>query len=231
MNYSYFKELFGEWWNYINIKELSRIIDSLNIKYKTSNVFPNKQDVFKAFTLCPPSRLKIIMVGQDPYPQRGVATGLAFGNNSNTNLSPSLKVIRDSINEYAKSKGDFLPIIDNSLQSWAEQGVLLLNSALTVEEDKPRSHSLLWRPFIKDFLRGMSLVRPDIIFVFFGKEAQSFISDLSDFLYTPIVLKEDHPSYYARNNIPMEYTLFFKIDNLTKGMNNETIQWYIPRSK
>ena len=59
----------------------------------------------------------------------------------------------------------------------------------------------------------MSLTRPDIIYVFFGKEAQSFIPYLSDFLYNPIVLKENHPSYYARTGIPMEYTIFKEIDN------------------
>ena len=226
MNHEYFKNIFGDWWNYINKKELEKIIDSLNYKYKESIILPNKKDVFNAFTYCPPNRLRVVMLGQDPYPQRGIATGLAFANNTN-NISPSLKVIRDTINEYAKSKGDFMPIIDNSLMSWANQGVLLLNSALTVEEGKPGSHSLLWRPFIKSFLRDVSLARPDIIYVFFGKEAQSFIPYLSDFLYTPIILNENHPSYYARTGIPMEYTIFKEIDNYTKHVNNETIQWYI----
>lgn len=73
----------------------------------------------------------------------------------------------------------------------------------------------------------MSLTRPDIIYVFFGKEAQSFIPYLSDFLYNPIVLKENHPAYYARTDIPMDYTIFKEIDNYTKQMNNDTIQWYI----
>ena len=207
MNREYFKNIFGDWWNYINQKELEKIIDSLNYKYKESIILPNKKDVFNAFIYCPPSRLRVIMLGQDPYPQKGIATGLAFANNI-SNISPSLKVLRDTINEYAKSKGDFMPIIDNSLISWANQGILLLNSALTVEEGKPNSHSLLWRPFIKDFLRDISLTRPDIIYVFFGKEAQSFIPYLSNFLYNPIVLKENHPSYYARTGIPMEYTIF-----------------------
>lgn len=227
MNRGYFKNIFGDWWNYINQKELEKIIDSLNYKYKESIILPNKKDVFNAFTYCSSSKLRVIMLGQDPYPQKGIATGLAFANNIQNNVSPSLKVIRDTINEYAKSKGDFMPIIDNSLISWANQGVLLLNSALTVEEGKPNSHSLLWRPFIKDFLRDMSLARPDIIYVFFGKEAQSFIPYLSNFLYNPIVLKENHPSYYARTGIPMEYTIFKEIDNYIKQMNNETIQWYI----
>lgn len=226
MNIEYFRKVFGNWWGYIDYKELERVVDSLNIKYKESTILPNKQDVFKAFTYCNPNILRVIMVGQDPYPQRGIATGLAFANNT-SNISPSLQVIRDTINEYAKSRGDLMPIIDNSLISWANQGVLLLNSALTVEENKPSSHSLLWRPFIKTFLRNMSLTRPDIIYVFFGKEAQSFIPYLSDFLYSPIVLKENHPSYYARTGIPMEYTIFKEIDNYTKRMNNETIQWYI----
>ena len=227
MNIEYFRKVFGNWWNYIDYKELEKVIDSLNIKYKESIILPNKQDVFKAFTYCNPNILRVIMVGQDPYPQRGIATGLAFANNTQDNISPSLKVIRDTINDYAKSRGDLMPIIDNSLISWANQGVLLLNSALTVEENKPSSHSLLWRPFIKTFLRNMSLTRPDIIYVFFGKEAQSFIPYLSDFLYNPIVLKENHPAYYARTDIPMDYTIFKEIDNYTKQMNNDTIQWYI----
>lgn len=226
MNIEYFRKVFGNWWNYIDYKELEKVIDSLNIKYKESIILPNKQDVFKAFTYCNPNILRVIMVGQDPYPQRGIATGLAFANNT-SNISPSLKVIRDTINDYAKSRGDLMPIIDNSLISWANQGVLLLNSTLTVEENKPSSHSLLWRPFIKTFLRNMSLTRPDIIYVFFGKEAQSFIPYLSDFLYNPIVLKENHPAYYARTCIPMDYTIFKEIDNYTKQMNNDTIQWYI----
>jgi len=226
MNHEYFKSVFGNWWGYIDPKKLEQVVDSLNIKYKESSILPNKRDVFNAFIHCSPGKLRVIMLGQDPYPQKGVATGLAFANNT-SNISPSLKVLRNTINEYAKSNGDFMPIIDNSLLSWANQGVLLLNSALTVEEGNPGSHSLLWRPFIKDFLSRMSLTRPDIIYVFFGKEAQSFVSCLSDFLYNPIVLKENHPSYYARTGIPMEYTIFKEIDNYTKQMNNDTIQWYI----
>lgn len=230
MNIDYFKSIFKGWWDYIDKRQLETVINSISYKYKTSSVLPKKEDVFKAFTLCSPERVKVIMLGQDPYPQKGVATGLAFGNNTKE-ISPSLKIIRDSINEYAKSKGDFMPIIDNSLQSWAEQGVLLLNSALTVEEGIPGSHTLTWRPFIQSFLRDMSLTRPDIIYVFFGKTAQSYISSLSNFLYEPIIMVSEHPSYYARNNIYMDYNIFKEIDYHTKRMNNETIQWYIPRGK
>ena len=98
MNIEYFRKVFGNWWNYIDYKKLEKVIDSLNVKYKESIILPNKQDVFKAFTYCNPNKLRVIMVGQDPYPQKGIATGLAFANNTN-NISPSLKVIRDTINE------------------------------------------------------------------------------------------------------------------------------------
>ena len=132
-----------------------------------------------------------------PYPQKGVATGILFANKENTpedKLSPSLKVIKNSFLRLLQNpeKGTNF---DPSLVYIAKQGVLMINSALTVEMNKPGSHSMIWRPFVSTLLRNLSNMNHNIIFVLFGSQARTF---------RPYINKENfcvelvHPAYYAR---------------------------------
>ena len=133
-------EYFGDWYKCIDKEALAKVKKQLDILYKTKLVCPHYIDVFKAFKLCDYNNLSVVMLGMDPYPQKDVATGLAFANKDKVE-SPSLKVIQDTLGYN----------INPTLESWARQGVLLLNSALTVEMNKVGSHIMMWRPFISLF--------------------------------------------------------------------------------
>ena len=129
----------------------------------------------------------------------GSATGLAFANAADRKvLSPSLKVIKDSVLSLADSKES--PIFDSTLESWAEQGILLLNSALTVRRGEPGSHMKAWRPFIERLLVAIS-GKTNACFLLFGKTAWTFKDCIFD--NDRGVFMEYHPAYYARNNTQM----------------------------
>ena len=125
----------------MNIEELHKILFILDKEYKTKKISPNKEDVFKVFNLCKYKDLKVVMLGQDPYPQPNVATGIMFGN-KDTLVSPSLKVIKEALINPSKPNYNQC-YLDISLESWVQQGVLLLNSALTVEINNIGAHVMI----------------------------------------------------------------------------------------
>ena len=94
------EEYFGDWLRVIDRAELDKVLTILNRMYKVKPICPAQENVFKAFNLCKYHDCKVVFMGQDPYPQKGVATGILFGNDASTNendWSPSLKVVRDSV--------------------------------------------------------------------------------------------------------------------------------------
>lgn len=156
-----------------------------------------------------------------PYPQKDVATGILFGNKVDTEtLSPSLQVIKDSLLEDSIS----YPIkFDPTLESWAKQGVLMLNSALTVEAYKTGSHTMLWRSFISKLLQNLSYYCPGIIYVLFGEQAKTFRPYIGT---NNTILTSFHPSYFARQNKRMSPEIFQTINKVLKSHNNMQIEWY-----
>jgi uracil-DNA glycosylase len=205
------KEYFGDWFPLINLPTLTRVLDRLS---KERDFVPKHEDVFKVFTKCSFKNLKVVFLGMDPYPQRGIATGIAFGNSADTakdKYSPSLKVIYDSLIEYSED----LPYgFDCTLESWCSQGILMLNSSLTVTVNKPGSHYLIWHKFISELLLNISTNKPDTIFVLFGNKAQSFVPFLNSCKYFNCV----HPSYCARKNELLP-NIFSEVNNILKEKN------------
>lgn len=137
-------------------------------------ILPNTRDTFKAFRLCPLKDVKVVILGQDPY-HDGSATGLAFANHADKRkVSPSLKNIITAVEtDYGASQGvnvKGLLDVDITLESWARQGVLLLNTALSVEKGKAGSHTDLWKPFTKMIIEALSLYRNNLVFVLWGKK-------------------------------------------------------------
>lgn len=160
-----------------------------------------------------------------PYPQKGVATGILFGNKKETrseNLSPSLQVIRKTIIDLENS--DNCITFDPTLENWAKQGILMLNSALTVEMNKVGSHTMLWRPFISDLLQKLSNSRTGIIYVLFGRQAQTFKPYINKQFNT--VLEEKHPAYFARTGEKMPDTIFKEVNELIRNKYKIPIIWY-----
>ena len=135
-------EYFGDWMKVLDRNETMKIMGWLRTVNKET-LCPNIKDVFKAFKLCPYNKCRVIFVGQDPYPQRGVAQGVLFGNSSDTpedKLSPSLQIIKESVINFEIPHN--LITFDPSLESWAKQGILMINSALTTEVDKIGVHMM-----------------------------------------------------------------------------------------
>jgi uracil-DNA glycosylase len=139
---------------------------------------PPFKDVFNAFKECSYNDLKVVIVGQDPYPHFGVADGLAFSCSNTGKPQPSLKNIFDAINHTVH---DDWPIEqDADLTRWANQGVLLLNSALTCQIDKVGSHYAIWKDFIAYLLDVLNHSDSPLIFVLMGKQAQELESIIDD---------------------------------------------------
>jgi uracil-DNA glycosylase len=111
---------------------------------------------------------------------------------------------------------------DLSLESWARQGVLLLNSSLTVEINKPNSHTALWFPFMTEFLKNLSEIT-GMIYVLFGEQAKNLIPYIGP---DNLVLYYKHPAYFARLQVPMECDCFRKINESLTNYNNTKINWY-----
>lgn len=210
------KEYFKDWLPLIDTDKLYKALSKIN----KNNICPEYPNIFRAFNLCDYRNCKVICIGQDPYPQKGVATGIAFGNKSDVNtLSPSLEVIKESVINFEIPHN--LITFDQTLEDWERQGVLMLNSSLTCEINKIGSHSMIWRPFIAKFLQNMTTT--GIIYVLFGKQAQSF----KPYINTRFndVIEIQHPAYFARNNIAMP-NVFKEINNLIYNKYKEKINWY-----
>lgn len=221
------EEYFGDWTRVIDLGEVDRIMKIL-ISNKES-LCPAIKDVFKAFTLCPLSKLKCIILGQDPYNNwlndRPVATGLAFANTPGTvekDYSPSLDVLRRSVIDFSVPHNQIT--FDISLEKWEEQGVMLLNSALSCMKGKTDSHTLLWRPFMLSLLSNLSKSTNGIVYVLLGNVAWSFESYIE--AKNNYILKERHPAYYARCKKPMPSGIWREINNILTDLYGQGIEWY-----
>lgn len=219
------KEVFGKWMDFIDESMLLRYRNML-MQCTLNNVpiEPSPEKVFSCFKHTKAENLKVVILGQDPYFD-GSATGLAFANDifkeGFKTISPSLKVIRDSVLSLVDSKE--LPIFDPSLESWAEQGILLLNSALTVRRGEPGSHMKAWRPFIERLLVAIS-GKTNACFLLFGKTAWSFKDCIFD--NDRGVFMEYHPAYYARNNTPMPNTIWKNMLEYVQENYGTTLKLY-----
>lgn len=219
------EDYFGDWMRVIDRGELNKVMNRLSLEYKRKPICPNQSDVFRAFKLCPYNNLKVVMIGQDPYPQKGVATGLLFGNKSETldeQLSPSLKIIKDAVINLDIPHNCIN--FDPTLESWAKQGILMINSALTVEMNKIGSHTMIWRPFIIALLKHLLECETGLIYILFGNQAQTFTPYINNNFNE--VIKVRHPAYFARTNTRMSPQLFTYISSRVKELYGVPIEWY-----
>jgi uracil-DNA glycosylase len=138
---------------------------------------PPLKQVFRAFEECPYDKLQIVIIGQDPYPQLGVADGISFSCSNTDKLQPSLRYILDEINRsvYGGHPGS----LDVDLKRWSNQGVLMLNTALTVEVCKIGSHYDIWKSFTAYLLDWLNTHDSGLVYLYMGKKAEEW-SDLTD---------------------------------------------------
>ena len=221
------QEYFNDWSQVIDLNEADSIVKRLSAS--SMPICPQLKDVFKAFRLCSFSDLRCVIIGQDPYNNMmngvPVATGIAFANNKTTSansLSPSLEVLKESVIDYTIPHGSI--IFDPSFEKWEEQGVLMLNSALTCIVGQAGSHSLLWRPFIKTFLERLSHQRCGLVYLLMGQQAQSFEPYICH--TGNHILKTPHPSWYAGQEKRIPSEIWKQINNILISQNGYWIKWY-----
>lgn len=156
------------------------------------HTLPAADDVFKAIKLCPPAKTKVIIIGQDPYPDRDYATGLAFSVPKETSIPGSLSNI---FNELVADLGVQWPT-NGDLTPWAEQGVLLLNDVLTVRCGHPGSHrGMGWEPITDALVRAVLQREEPLVIIAWGRQAQKKLARLkSDVHPSCLILTGGHPS-------------------------------------
>lgn len=216
------QEFFGDWFPYIDTKSMNVALSHLA---KEKEYFPAASDVFRAFTMCKARDTVAVFLGQDPYPQKGVATGILFGNRADVpedKLSPSLQVVKEAAINYEIPHR--VLTFDNTLESWAKQGILMINSSLTVKPYTPGSHALYWRPFVAHFLKEFSLSNPGVVYVLFGRQAQVFKNYICP--VSGKIIEVEHPAALARRNEKMPYSVFKDVQDYVYGITGVKLQWF-----
>jgi uracil-DNA glycosylase len=188
------KEILAPAMEHPKVVELKRYLQ--NEREKGTIIHPEGKDVFRAFNLTPFSEVRVVLLGQDPFHTSQIADGLCFSSRG-PKTPPSLKVIfkevyRDLNIQYFHEQNyeDYFPT--NSLENWAREGFLLLNTVLTVEEGKPGSHKDLgWEVVIQSVLDGLNKKEDPIIFLLWGKYAQYYKPMIASH---HLVLTAPHPA-------------------------------------
>ncbi len=167
----------------------------IDLFYKAHVVLPPMESIFAAFENTSFENTKVIIIGQDPYHGAGQANGLCFSVNKNTKLPPSLKnIYKEMLSDLGLN-----PSENGDLTKWAKQGVLLLNSTLTVAENKAGSHQKLgWETFTDYVIESLNLKKDHCVFILWGKFAQEKARFID--LNKHLILKSAHPSPLSAHN-------------------------------
>ena len=216
-------ESLGKKWA-LNLKEIlkssyaEKLMGFVETEYAMNSISPAKVNIFKAFKLCPWDSVKIVILGYKPHSNVFGANGLAFGDScSSTFSSPNLCRIMDCIEReyYDGFNLDF----DHTLESWAKQGILLLNRQLTVKDTDNGTHTKPWGKFTSSVLNVLNEYKPGTIYILWGKENQKLAPYLEKNNY---VLKFDHPEdSYKDWHCPN----FKEADKLLMDLHGETVKW------
>lgn len=194
--------------------------ESIRQAYLDSTVYPPQEQIFNAFKLCPLNKVKVVILGQDPYHGEGQAHGLSFSVEDGVRIPPSLK------NIYKEIKTDIGTEISTSgnLERWAIQGVLLLNATLTVLPNKPGSHQGLgWEAFTDAVIKTISETRERVVFLLWGNFARSKAALLNKEKH--LVLESPHPSPFSAHSGFFGCKHFSKTNTYLETHNQLPIVW------
>jgi uracil-DNA glycosylase len=197
-----------------------KIKDIVRKEYQSKIIFPPAKRVFYAFRETPYKDTKVVILGQDPYHTPGAAEGLAFSVPNSQPIPPSLvniyKEIDEDIGHHENPRG--------SLMNWQKQGVLLLNTVLTVEAHKPKSHSGKgWEIFTTEVIKYLNETKPHLVFILWGRDARNkkALIDTSKHL----VLESAHPSPLSAYAGFFGSKPFSKCNEFLKENDLKPIQW------
>lgn len=218
---------FGNSWDEILADEFSKdyylkLRKFLKNEYATHTVFPNMYDIFTAFKSTDYYGVKAVILGQDPYHEPGQAHGMAFSVKPGTPTPPSLQNIYKELNQ---SLGCYIPN-NGYLLKWAEQGVLLLNTTLTVRSGQANSHSNAgWQVFTDNVIKKLNERKEPIIFLLWGSNARKkteFIDKSRHFIF-----EAPHPSPLSAFRGFFGCNHFAKTNQILTQLGKETIDWQI----
>lgn len=210
-------QLLEDQFNKPYFKELIQFVKS---EYATKKVYPPGKQIFRALDLCPPSGVKVVILGQDPYHGPGQANGLCFSVNDGVAHPPSLqnifKELSADLNSSRRASGD--------LGDWASQGVLLLNATLTVTEGLAGSHQGKgWEIFTDELIKRLAAQKKQLVFMLWGSYAQqkAVLIDRTEHL----VLETTHPSPLSAHRGFIGSRHFSKANSYLAHQGFAPIQW------
>jgi uracil-DNA glycosylase len=209
--------MLGEQFQSDYFKEL---LEFLHVEYEQQTIFPERENIFRALNETPYDKVKAVILGQDPYHGEGQAQGLSFSVQPGVKLPPSLR------NIYIELQDDInCPLPENgSLVKWAKEGVLLLNTVLTVRKGEPASHAKKgWEMFTDEIIKKLDQRNQPIVFILWGKHAQQkkqLINPSKHF-----VIESAHPSPFSARKGFFGSKPFSKTNDYLHSQNIEKIDW------
>ncbi len=216
----------GNEWDEILEKEFNKeyyleLQEFLKNEYENRTIYPSEAEIFYALKLSDFRAVKVVILGQDPYHERGQSNGLAFSVGNEVKRPPSLKNI---FKELYTDTG-IIVATDHSLEGWAKQGVLLLNTVLTVREGEANSHKGKgWEIFTDEIVKQLNLREKPMVFILWGANARSKKALITN--RNHLVLESPHPSPLSAYNGFWGSKPFSKANNFLMK-NNEYIDWRI----
>jgi len=192
----------------------------LKNEYQHESILPSKELIFRAFELCKPQNIKVVIIGQDPYPTKGHANGLSFSLNSY--VSPLSKSLRNIYKELIDDVG--VTRINGDLEDWANQGVLLMNNVLTVREGQADSHKNKgWESFTDSVLVYLNENYSNIVYVLWGAKAQQKTHLIIE--EKNCIIKSVHPSPLSAYRGFFGSKPFSQINTYLTQNSKELIEW------
>lgn len=214
-------------WKYIfgDLSDIYSLVDQKREEYSKNKlqIFPSNEYIFRSLNYFEINETKVVIIGQDPYHGLNQSTGLAFGINNNIKIPPSLRNIKNEL------KSDInIDLEDQTLEKWANQGVLLLNASLTVVQGKPGSNMNLWNIYTNNLITELNKL-DNLIFVAWGAFAHNKLKDIDKSRHK--ILVSSHPSPLSCMKKYGDYPCFngskpfSKINCMLKELNKEEINW------
>ena len=216
--------MIGNDWDNVLVEEYNKdyflkIKEKVRNEYKHKTIFPPANRVFYAFRETSYKDTKVVILGQDPYHGVGEANGLCFSVNEGIKMPPSLN------NIYKELYSDLgIKRTTTDLSDWAKSGVLLLNSVLTVEKDKPASHKMIgWEEFTDSVIKKLNEKDRPVVFILWGNFAKSKIKYITNPKH--LVISSSHPSPFSVNYGFFGSKPFSRTNEFLKKNGLKEIEW------
>lgn len=217
-------KLNSEWHSFIqsesNKEYFGFLVDKLDDEYNNYTVYPKKEDILNAYWLTEPSKVKVVILGQDPYHEPNQANGLAFSVNEGVKIPPSLrniyKEIENDIGKVTSKNGD--------LTFWAKQGVFLLNTVLTVRKGEANSHKNIgWETFTDNTIKYLNDIDSPKVFILWGNNARKKKNLITN--KNHLILESAHPSPLSASRGFFGNNHFSKTNNFLLENKLGIIEW------